>query len=190
MAGTVLLLGTFDTKGHEYAFVCDRLRELDVAVLLVDAGINEPVGVEPDVARGEVAAAGGRGPRGAGGGRRPRRGGGRDGARRAGGRAAALRRRVALTGFSALGGSGGSSIATAAMRALPVGVPKLMVSTMASGDTRPYVGATDIAMMYSVVDIAGVNRRSRRGSSPTRPAAIAGHGERPVQRTSHAATRR
>jgi uncharacterized protein (UPF0261 family) len=59
MAGTVLLLGTFDTKGHEYAFVCDRLRDLNVAALLVDAGINDPVGVEPDVARDVVAEAGG-----------------------------------------------------------------------------------------------------------------------------------
>ncbi len=61
-----------------------------------------------------------------------------------------------------LGGSGGSSIATAAMRALPVGVPKLMVSTVASGDTRPYVGASDVTMMYSVVDISGVNSISAR----------------------------
>jgi uncharacterized protein (UPF0261 family) len=63
-------------------------------------------------------------------------------------------------GILALGGSGGSSIATRAMRALPVGVPKLMVSTVASGDTRPYVGAVDVTMMYSVVDISGVNRVS------------------------------
>jgi uncharacterized protein (UPF0261 family) len=61
-----------------------------------------------------------------------------------------------------LGGSGGSSLITQAMRALPVGVPKLMVSTVASGDTRPYVGAVDITMMYSVVDIAGINRISSR----------------------------
>src|SRR5439155_152909 len=65
-------------------------------------------------------------------------------------------------GILPLGGSGGSSIATRAMRALPVGVPKLMVSTVASGDTRPYVGAVDVTMMYSVVDIAGVNRVSAR----------------------------
>src|SRR4051794_41883662 len=65
-------------------------------------------------------------------------------------------------GILALGGSGGSSIATRAMRALPVGAPKLMVSTVASGDTRPYVGAVDVTMMYSVVDIAGVNRVSAR----------------------------
>ena len=61
-----------------------------------------------------------------------------------------------------LGGSGNTSVVTAAMRALPVGTPKLMVSTMASGDTAPYVGPTDIAMMYSVVDIAGLNDISRR----------------------------
>ena len=67
-----------------------------------------------------------------------------------------------LDGILALGGSGGSSIATRAMRALPVGVPKLMVSTLASGDTRPYVGAVDVTMMYSVVDISGVNRVSAR----------------------------
>ena len=67
-----------------------------------------------------------------------------------------------LDGILALGGSGGSSIAARAMRALPVGVPKLLVSTVASGDTRPYVGAVDVTMMYSVVDIAGVNRVSAR----------------------------
>src|SRR5581483_11226815 len=151
----------FDTKGHEYAFVRDRLRDLGVATLLVDAGINEPVGVEPDVARGAVAEAGGArveelastGDRGA--------------AVEAMARGApVLVRRLydegRFDGILALGGSGGSSIATAAMRALPVGVPKLMVSTMAAGDTRPYVGATDLAMMASVVDIAGVNSVSAR----------------------------
>ena len=67
-----------------------------------------------------------------------------------------------LDGVLSVGGSGNSSIAAQAMRALPVGVPKLMVSTVASGDTRPYVGAVDVTMMYSVVDIAGVNRISAR----------------------------
>ncbi|MBV9809362.1 MAG: Tm-1-like ATP-binding domain-containing protein [Solirubrobacterales bacterium] len=161
MAGTVLLLGTFDTKGHEYAFVRDRLRELDVAVLLVDTGILDPAGVEPDVARGAVADAGGArveelasaGDRGA--------------AVEAMARGApVLVRRLfdegRFDGILALGGSGGTSIATAAMRDLPVGVPKLMVSTMAAGDTRAYVGATDVTMMPSVVDIAGVNSVSAR----------------------------
>ena len=161
MAGTVLLLGTFDTKGREYAFVCDRLRELDVAVLLIDTGINEPVGVEPDVSREAVAEAGGA---------RIEElvaAGDRGGAVEAMARGAPVLVRQLFDqgrfdGVLALGGSGGSSIATAAMRALPVGVPKLMVSTMASGDTRPYVGATDLTMMASVVDIAGVNSVSAR----------------------------
>ncbi|MBV9819569.1 MAG: Tm-1-like ATP-binding domain-containing protein [Solirubrobacterales bacterium] len=161
MTETVLLLGTLDTKGHEYAFARDRLRDLDVGVLLVDAGINEPVGVEPDVGRGAVAeAAGARvedlasvGDRGAAVEAMAR------------GAAVVVRRLFdegRFDGILALGGSGGSSIATAAMRDLPVGVPKLMVSTMAAGDTRPYVGATDLTMMASVVDIAGVNSVSAR----------------------------
>ena len=62
----------------------------------------------------------------------------------------------------ALGGSGGASLAAPAMQALPIGVPKLIVSTMAAGDTRPYVGGSDIAMLYPVVDIAGLNRVSER----------------------------
>ena len=158
---TVVLVGTLDTKGVEYAFLRDRLRERGVDVLVVDAGVHEPVGLTPDIAHDEVARAGGA-----------------DVAELA----AAGDRGVAVTamgvgteqvvqtlhaegkldGILALGGSGGSSIATRAMRALPVGVPKLMVSTVASGDTRPYVGAVDVTMMYSVVDIAGVNRVSAR----------------------------
>jgi len=67
-----------------------------------------------------------------------------------------------IDGILSLGGSGGTSLATPAMRALPVGVPKLMVSTMASGDTRPYVDIKDVTMMYSVVDISGINRLSSR----------------------------
>jgi uncharacterized protein (UPF0261 family) len=67
-----------------------------------------------------------------------------------------------LDGAAAVGGSGNSSIAAQAMRDLPVGVPKLIVSTVASGDTRPYVGATDVTMMYSVVDISGINQISSR----------------------------
>jgi uncharacterized protein (UPF0261 family) len=157
---TVVLLGTLDTKGDEYAFLRDRLREHGVDVVLVDAGVNEPR-VEPDISREEVARATGA-----------------DAAQlaAAGDRGAAvpamaegaeaivlqLHAEGRLDGILALGGSGGSSIATRAMRALPVGVPKLMVSTVASGDTRPYVGAVDVTMMYSVVDISGVNRVSAR----------------------------
>jgi uncharacterized protein (UPF0261 family) len=157
---TVVLVGTLDTKGHEYAFLRDRVREHGVDVLLVDVGIFEPQ-LGPDVSRDAVARAAGAdveelaaaGDRGA--------------AVAAMARGAAslvphLHAEGRLDAIAALGGSGGSSIATAAMRALPVGVPKLMVSTLASGDTRPYVGAVDVTMMYSVVDISGVNSISAR----------------------------
>lgn len=161
MAATVVLLGTLDTKGFEYAFLRDRLLEHGVDVLVVDAGVHEPVGLVPDVARDEVARAAGAdvGDLAAAGDR------GAAVTAMAAGAEAVVRQLHAdgkLDGILALGGSGGSSIATQAMRALPIGVPKLMVSTVASGDTRPYVGAVDVTMMYSVVDIAGVNRVSAR----------------------------
>ena len=158
---TVVLLGTLDTKGIEYAFLRERVEAHGVEVLVVDAGVNEPVGIQPDVSRDEVARAAGAsaaelaaaGDRGAA-----------VTAMGAGAEAVVLELHGAgrLDGILALGGSGGSSIAARAMRALPVGVPKLLVSTVASGDTRPYVGAVDVTMMYSVVDIAGVNRVSAR----------------------------
>ena len=158
---SVVLLGTLDTKGAEYAFLRDRLREHGVDVLVVDAGIYEPAGLEPDVARDEVARAGGAdvaalaaaADRGAA------------VTAMAAGAEDVVKRLYAegkLDGILALGGSGGTSIGTRAMRALPVGVPKLMVSTVASGDTRIYVGAVDVTMMYSVVDISGVNSISAR----------------------------
>jgi uncharacterized protein (UPF0261 family) len=156
---TVVLLGSLDTKGLEYAFLRDRVREHGVDVLLVDAGIlGEPLAT-PDVGREEIAAAAGAdvaalaaaNDRGA--------------AIDAMGRGAAavvarLHAEGRLDGILGLGGSGNSTIIAQAMRALPVGVPKLLVSTVASGDTRPYMGAVDITMMYSVVDIAGINRIS------------------------------
>jgi uncharacterized protein (UPF0261 family) len=156
----VVLLGTLDTKGHEYAYLRDRLREQGVDVLLVDAGVFAAQ-VEPDVTRQEVAEAAGAdadalaaaGDRGAA-----------VSAMAAG--AAAVAKRLhdegRLDGIAAVGGSGNSSIAAAAMRGLPVGVPKLIVSTVASGDTRPYMGASDVTMTYSVVDIAGINQISAR----------------------------
>jgi uncharacterized protein (UPF0261 family) len=157
----VALLGTLDTKGAEYAFLRDRLVALGVDALLIDAGVHAPLTVVPDVTRHEVARAAGadvdelaaRGDRGAA-----------VEAMGAGAEAVVTRlhQEGRIDGILALGGSGGSSIASRAMRALPIGVPKLMVSTLASGDTRPYVGAVDVTMMYSVVDISGVNRVSAR----------------------------
>ncbi len=157
---TVVLLGTLDTKGLEYAYMRDRLREQGVDVRRVDAGVFEPQ-VEPDVSRHEVAAAAGADA---------------DALAAAGDRGAAvsamaqgaaavatgLHEDGRLDGIAAVGGSGNSSIAAAAMRVLPVGVPKLIVSTVASGDTRPYMGASDVTMTYSVVDIAGINQISAR----------------------------
>ena len=158
---TVVLVGTLDTKGKEYAFLRDRVREHGVDVLLVDAGILGKPLAEPDVTRQEVAAAAGAdvqaladaGDRGAA---------VETMSRGAGEIVKRLHAEGRLDGILGLGGSGNSALVTHAMRELPVGLPKLIVSTVASGDTRPYVGAVDIAMMYSVVDIAGVNRISAR----------------------------
>lgn len=157
---TVVLLGTLDTKGREYDYLRDRLREQGVDVVLVDAGVFEPL-TKPDVPQEEVAAAAGADIAAL------RKAGDRGAAVDAMCRGAAeivarLHRAGRLDGILAVGGSGNSSIAAAAMRVLPVGVPKLLVSTVASGDTRPYVGATDVSMTYSVVDISGLNRISER----------------------------
>jgi uncharacterized protein (UPF0261 family) len=169
---TVVLVGTLDTKGVEYAFLRDRLVGHGVDVLLVDAGVKGEPLAEPDVSRAEVARA-------AGADVEELAGAGDRGAaveRMARGAAEVVKRlhgEDRLDGILALGGSGGTAIATQAMRELPVGVPKLVVSTMASGDTRPYVGATDVTMMYSVVDISGLNAVSARILSNA-AAAIAG----------------
>ena len=160
MRRTVVLLGTLDTKGQECAYLRERLREHGVDVLLVDAGIFEPQ-VEPDVSRAEVAAAAGTAVEQLAASRD------RGQAVETMGRGATevLRRlhgEGRLHGVVAVGGSGNSSIAAAAMRQLPIGMPQLVVSTLASGDTRPYVGAVDVTMTYSVVDIAGINQVSAR----------------------------
>jgi uncharacterized protein (UPF0261 family) len=158
---TVLLLGTLDTKGDELEFLRDRLRGAGTEVLLADVGTLEPPRVQPDITREEVGAAtgvdvaelGAAGDRGAAIGAMA-------------GAAAALARRLydegRIHGILSAGGSGNTAIATAAMQALPVGVPKLMVSTMAAGDTSDYVGGVDVTMMASVTDVAGINSISSR----------------------------
>ena len=156
---TVVLVGTLDTKGDEYAYLAERVRDHGVDVVLVDAGILGTPRTSADVTREEVAAAVGAdvGTLAAAGDR------GAAVETMARGAAAVVKRLHAegrLDAIGALGGSGGSALATYAMRQLPIGVPKLMVSTVASGDTSPYVGSVDVTMMYSVVDIAGVNRIS------------------------------
>ncbi len=158
---TVVLIGTLDTKGIEYDFIRKRLQKQGVIVVLVDAGVLGTPQVRADVSRSEVARAANAdvtelaktGDRGAAVTTMSR------------GAAAITQRLFAqkkLDGVMGMGGSGNSSIVAAAAQALPVGVPKLIVSTLASGDTRPYVGNSDVTMMYSVVDIAGINRVSER----------------------------
>jgi uncharacterized protein (UPF0261 family) len=137
------------------------VREAGVDVLLVDTGVLGVPLAEPDISREEVADAAGADAQ------ELAKSGDRGAAVEAMARGAAeivkeLRGQGRLDAVLALGGSGGTAIATHAMRELPIGVPKLMVSTMASGDTRPYVGAVDVTLMYSVVDIAGLNPISER----------------------------
>ena len=154
----VLLIGTLDTKGVELQFVRDLLHEAGVATLVVDAGVLGPPHFAPDVPREQLYAAAGTSLEAV------RQAGDRGGAVKAAAEGAA---RIAefhardVEGALALGGSAGTTIGTAAMRALPFGVPKLMVSTLASGQVRPYVGVRDVIMMNSVVDISGLNRISR-----------------------------
>ncbi len=157
---TVALLGTLDTKGDDYAWLAERLRALGTDVVAIDVGSfssNPMATVTSDEVikaaganagelrerrdRGEMMAVMGRG-------------------------AAKVVRDLAdagrIQGVLAIGGSGGSSVAAPVMQALPVGFPKVLVSTMASGDVSPYVGEVDVTLMYSVVDVAGINSVSSK----------------------------
>ena len=156
----VALVGTLDTKGPDYAFLAARLRAAGVEVVTVDAGTGAPVGLVPDFDGDTVAAAAGTSRA------ELRAAGDRGRAVTEMGRGAAaviadLTARGQADGVLAAGGSGGSSIAAQVFAVLPVGFPKLLVSTMAAGDVSLYVGARDVCIMYSVVDVAGINRISR-----------------------------
>jgi uncharacterized protein (UPF0261 family) len=158
---TIAIIAALDTKGEEARFLGDLIRRSGVRPLIVDVGVLGEPGLVPDVARAEVASAGGA--------RLDDLVASRDKARAmeamtrgAAVVAARLYAEGRLDGILGLGGSAGTTIATSAMRALPVGVPKLCVSTVAAGDTRPYVGTKDVTLMYSVVDVAGINRLSAR----------------------------
>ncbi|HJZ54928.1 MAG TPA: Tm-1-like ATP-binding domain-containing protein [Gemmataceae bacterium] len=157
---SVLLIGTLDTKGAEVAYVREKLRAAGVGVLVADAGVLGPPQFEPDISREAVFSAAGANVQAvkAAGDRGRAVSLAADGVAKL---AAELHRQGQLSGVMSLGGSAGTTIGTAAMRALPVGVPKLMVSTLASGQVQPYVGTRDVMMLYSVVDICGLNRISR-----------------------------
>ncbi len=157
----VALLGTLDTKGTEVAWVAERLAQAGARALVVDTGIFDPRGFDGPVAVDQRRVAG------AAGSDLDRLRSGRDRGRAVTemGEGAArvladLHARGGLDGVLALGGSGGSSIAARAVRDLPLGLPKLLVSTMVSGDVSAYVGASDVTLMYSVVDVAGINQVS------------------------------
>jgi uncharacterized protein (UPF0261 family) len=131
----VYLLATLDTKGPDAEFVRDRLVELGVEVEIIDTSCSQRAGD-----RGQAVSAAAA-----------------DAAKRVADAHAAGK----VSGVLGIGGSAGTTIGTAAMRALPIGVPKLMVSTLASGNVRAWVGDKDILMLNSIVDIAGINRISR-----------------------------
>jgi uncharacterized protein (UPF0261 family) len=156
--GPIALIGTLDTKGDEVLFLKQILSALGCEAVVIDVGVQGGPPFQPHVTREKIAAEAGariddlaaRGDRGLA-------------IETMGlGLAAWCRSRFSsISGVLAIGGSAGTSIATAGMRELPTGVPKLMVSTMASGNTRPYVGTSDIAMLYPVADFTGLNRLTR-----------------------------
>ncbi len=156
---TVLLIGTLDTKGHEIAYLRDRVRALGLGALVLDSGIlGEPLGCEADIGRAEVARAAGYDI---------------DELRTIGTRGAAVERMVegvqrlatelcAAGKFDAmicLGGAEGSVLGAAAARVLPIGMPKIIVSPIASGQRRfgPFMGTRDVLVMHSIIDILGIN---------------------------------
>jgi uncharacterized protein (UPF0261 family) len=160
MAKTIVIVGALDTKGEEFAYIKALLKKKRFKTIVVDFGVlGEPV-FKPDISRSAVAAAGG------GDLERFRFGDHKDEAMKAmaDGLAVIVRQLYdsgQLDGIISMGGSGGTSLATRAMRTLPVGVPKLMLSTIGGGDVSAYAGTKDITFMPSIVDVAGFNRISR-----------------------------
>ena len=157
---TIAVIGTLDSKGHEHAFVADLIRKRGHTPVLIDLGTGTDPQVTPDITRFQVAEAAGldlqtlidQQDRGE--------------CVVAMSKAAPvlLTQLVAeekIDGVISLGGGGGTALGTAAMRALPIGFPKLMVSTLASGNTAHYLGTKDITMMPSIVDVAGLNSISK-----------------------------
>lgn len=151
----VALIGTLDTKYQEYSWLVDQLAKHGVGVMCIDVGSfsTSPIA---DISSDEVLRAAGANPQEL----RDRRDRGEMMQAMSEGVAVIVRRladKKTIDALLAVGGSGGSSVAASAMQALPIGFPKLLVSTMASGDVKPYVGEVDTTLMYSVVDVAGIN---------------------------------
>jgi uncharacterized protein (UPF0261 family) len=157
---TIAVLGTLDSKGHEHAFVAELIRDRGHTPLLIDVGTGAEPQVTPDITRFDVAQSAGldlqplidQQDRG-------------ECVVAMSQAAPVLLAKLAaekkIHGVISLGGGGGTALGTAAMRALPIGFPKLMVSTLASGNTAHYLGTKDITMMPSIVDVAGLNSISK-----------------------------
>lgn len=161
MPKTVVLVGALDTKGAEFKFARDLIRAQGLDTLVVDFGVLGDPPFEPDISNDEVARAGGSSI--------VELRASKDKTKAMRTMSDGLAQVIAdlyelgrLDGVLGMAGGGGTSLATAAMRRLPVGVPKIMVSTLTAGDVSPYVGTKDITMMPSVVDVAGLNSISRR----------------------------
>ena len=185
--GPIALIGTLDTKGGEVRFLKEHLESLGLRALTVDVGIAGVPLFEPDVKREKIALLGGTSIDAL----IAARDRGRAVVAMQSGLSSWMRDSfgpVGISGVLGIGGSAGTSIASAAMRQLPLGIPKLIVSTSASGDTRPHVGTSDIIMMPSVADLAGLNRITRTiltnaanaiAGMCCLPLARAAHSERP-----------
>ena len=157
---TIAVIGTLDSKGHEHAFVADIIRKRGHTALLIDLGTGAEPQVTPDITRFEVAQSAGLD-------LQPlidQQDRGECVVAMSKAAPVLLAQLVAedkIQGVISLGGGGGTALGTAAMRALPIGFPKLMVSTLASGNTAHYLGTKDITMMPSIVDVAGLNSISK-----------------------------
>lgn len=161
MPKTIALIGALDTKGHEFAFVKQAIEQRGHQTLVINTGVMEEPVFAPDIPAQAVAETGGSSQAEL----RAQADRGKAIDVMAKGAAAVVKQlyeQGKIDGVLGMGGSAGTAIGTAAMRALPIGVPKVMVSTLASGDVGVYVGTTDIVMMPSVVDVSGINRFSAR----------------------------
>lgn len=161
MRKTVGIVGTLDTKGLEYKFLKEQIEANDVSTLTIDTGILGKPAFPPDIHASEVAKAANANLKEL----QKKKDRGNSVAIVSKGAAIIIKKlyeQGKIHGVISMGGGAGTLIGTTAMKALPIGVPKLVVSTLASGNTRPYVGVKDITMMYSIVDIAGINRFSRQ----------------------------
>lgn len=161
MQKCIAVIGSLDTKGDDFAFIKKEIEKRGHRALLINTGVlGEPL-IEPDVSASEVAQAGGKS---------------LEELREKNDKSLAMKtmkkgiaividrlyKQKKIDGGFSMGGSNGTIIGTSGLRALPLGVPKVMVSTMASGDTQPYVGVTDIVMIPSILDVSGVNRVSAK----------------------------